>query len=263
MSQNKASVLKVFIKPREGASMFEPPDAQLFLKAGYGIAGDNNAHAFSPRQVLLTRYEDLEDFGIRPGELRENIVIRGLEPALFVPGTLIHVGECAKIRLTFHCEPCKRIGHLVRSLKEIVGRRGILGVVLTDGIVKIGDSVLAQPNAYPPLSSRPYERFLAFISQVPSGKVVTYKQVVIGMGVAESYIRAIPRYIQQTSPYEYPIHRVIDSEGNLIVSYVHNQQVKLLDEQVEIKHEIDLFGGNERYYVDLEKYGWTNISLYL
>lgn len=40
------------------------PQDSLVLKRGYGIEDDKNASPMSPRQVLITRYEDLEDMNI-------------------------------------------------------------------------------------------------------------------------------------------------------------------------------------------------------
>jgi len=263
MNEYIGSILKVFIKPSGGAPMVEPATGQIGLLEGYGIEGDKNAHPFSPRQVLLTRQEDSDEFNIHPGELRENIVINGLDSSAFAPGALVQVGDSVQIRLTFHCEPCKRIGHLVHSFREIEGKRGILGVVLVGGLVQVSNKVTVTPDTYRPLPSVPYERFLLFLSQVPCGRVVTYKQVVIGMGVAESYIRAIPRYIQQTSPITYPVHRIVDSEGNVITNYIPDQIEKLSSESINIVEKVDLFGTNDRCYVNIQEYGWADSKLQL
>jgi alkylated DNA nucleotide flippase Atl1 len=54
------------------------------------------------------------------------------------------------------------------------------------------------PRAYPALPVVPYQRFLGLIDNIRKGKVVTYRQVVIEMGVADSFMRVILKYIQQT-----------------------------------------------------------------
>ncbi|WP_265271172.1 MOSC domain-containing protein [Nostoc sp. KVJ3] len=81
------------------------------------------------RQVLIVMDEDILNLSIQPGDLRENIVVTGIGFDNFIPGSLLTFESGAAIRLTFHCEPCKRIAHLVESLKSIQGKRGILGVV--------------------------------------------------------------------------------------------------------------------------------------
>jgi alkylated DNA nucleotide flippase Atl1 len=239
--------------------MAQPTASRMRLEAGCGIVGDVNANPLSPRQVLITRYEDLRHFAISPGVLRENVVVAGLDEAAFSPGARLTIGQTS-IRLTFHCEPCKRISHLVGSLKEILNRRGILGVVLTSGSMTIGDEVIVYPNAYQPLPERPYERFCGFIAQVPAGRVVSYRDITAGMGVASSYARAIPRYLLQS--LSDTLHRVVDSEGGLIESYIPNQAARLEAEGIKVTTESDLFGGRRRF-VDLERYGWHDASLYL
>jgi alkylated DNA nucleotide flippase Atl1 len=222
--------------------------------------GDVNANSLSPRQVLVTRGEDLRDFDIEAGDLRENIVVDGIDAERFVPGARLEIGEVA-IRLTFHCEPCKRISHLVPSLKVILNRRGVLGVVVSSGFVAIGDDVTILPNEYPALPERPFDRFCGFIAEVPAGRVVSYRHVTAGMGVASSYMRAIPRYVSQSMSGT--VHRVVDSEGGLIESYVPGQLVKLVAEGVEVRTECGLFEERGRSFVDLERYGWNDAALYL
>jgi alkylated DNA nucleotide flippase Atl1 len=171
------------------------------------------------------------------------------------------LGDAVKIRLTFHCEPCKRIGHVVPHLKSILGHRGVLGVTLTDGFISAGHPVSMTPRAYPELSAVPYQRFLGFIARIPKGKVVTYKQVVIGMGVAESYMRAIPKYIQRTDAARYPVHRIVDSEGRLINSYVPTQPDALSAENVCL-NGVGLFGHFSELAVDLNVACWKTEPIF-
>jgi len=240
--------------------MARPRDRRLELRAGYGIVGDANANLLSPRQVLVTRNEDLHQFGIELGDLRENIVVDGIDPERFVPGTCLEIGGVA-IRLTFRCEPCKRIAHLVPSLKVILNRRGLLGVVLSSGFIDMGNDATLGQGVYPALPERPYDRFCEFIAHVPAGRVVSYKQVTAGMGVATSYMRAIPHYVSRCGSNA--VHRVVDSEGGLIESYVPDQFARLRAEGVEVGAEVDMFGASSRRYVDLDRYGWNDVSLYL
>ncbi len=58
-------------------------------------------------------------------------------------------------------------------------------------------------------------------------------------------------------------HRVVDSEGGLIESYVPDQFARLRAEGVEVGAEVDMFGASSRRYVDLDRYGWNDVSLYL
>ncbi|BCL37965.1 MGMT family protein [Nostoc sp. MS1] len=232
---------------------------ELSFTRGYGIEGDVNANPFSPRQVLVLRYEESIDLAIPPGELRENLVITGITSEDFTSGSLISFDSGAAIRLTFHCEPCKRIEHLVDSLKTIQYKRGLLGVVINSGIVRIGDKVNIQPEKFPILFENPYERFLDFIVKVPAGKVVTYKHILEVIGVDKSYMRAIPTYLKKTSAQNYPIHRILDSQGYLI-KYAPNQKSQLESENIEV-----LCDQNEshKYFVKINKYLYQDAAIYL
>ncbi|MEH2257984.1 MGMT family protein [Nostoc sp.] len=234
----------------------------LNLKVNHGIEGDINADPISPRQVLIVRYEDIFDLSIQPGELRENIVVQGIEIDNFIPGSLLTFESGAAIRLTFHCEPCKRIAHLVESLKSIQGKRGILGVVIKSGQIKVGSNFQVQTNKFPALSEIPYKRFLNFIIKIPSGKVVTYKQIIKAIGVDNSYLRAIPIYLKKTSPVDYPVHRILDSKGYLI-TYVSQQKNKLEMEKVQVLSKADLLNNLNKSFVEIKDYLWEDGTIYL
>lgn len=246
MFNSNGYILHLFIKDKHDSVIREV--SELRLKEGYGIGEDSHANPISPRQVLVVRHEDILDLAITPGELQENIVIAGIISDNFTPGSLITFDGGAAIRLTFYCEPCKRIAHLVDSLKTLQYKRGILGVIINSGIIGVGDNVQIQSAQFPALPENPYERFLDFIVKVPAGKVVTYKQILAAIGVDKSYIRAIPTYLKKTSADNYPIHRILDSQGYLI-KYVINQKSKLESENIEILSESE-----DKYFVKIHKY---------
>ncbi len=254
------SITHLFTKVKPGSTMVELKT--LNLKVGHGIQGDINADPISPRQVLIVRYEDILDLSIKPGELRENIVVTGIEFDNFIPGSLLTFESGAAIRLTFHCEPCKQIAHLVESLNSIQGKRGILGVVIKSGKIQVGSNFQFQANKFPALSENPYERFLNFIIKIPSGKVVTYKQIIKGMGVDNSYLRAIPTYLKKTSDADYPLHRILDSQGYLI-NYVKQQKNKLLNEGIKVLSEANSLSDLNKSFVDIKDYLWKDDTIYL
>lgn len=260
MLSKKGYILHLFIKPEHKSIMKQVEE--FSLKIGHGIEGDINANPISPRQVLVVRYEDISKLEIPPGELRENIVIAGIQPENFAPGSLISFDNGAAIRLTFHCEPCKRIAHLVDSLKSLQSKRGILGVVINSGTICIGDNVHIETDKFPALSEDPYERFLNFILKVPAGKVVSYKQIIQAIGVDNSYLRAIPIYLKKTSADDYPIHRILDSQGHLI-KYVANQKSKLESEGVSVFNDLDLSKSSIKFLVDRSKYLYHHEKFYL
>jgi alkylated DNA nucleotide flippase Atl1 len=232
---------------------------RLNLLAGYGIEGDLNSDRHSPRQLLVVDGQDLNRLSIPPGELRENIVLNQLDATAFKPGAKLTFPSGAAIRLTFYCEPCKQIAHLVESLKSIQQKRGILGVVVKGGEIVTGDRVLIQPNCFPALSEIPYERFLELVKRIPQGKVITYKQILTSIGVDKSYYRVMPLYLKKT-PQDYPIHRVLDSHGHTI-SHIAQQRAKLEAEGIEVSQKIPR--DQDSYSVSLKKYAWHNSTPWL
>jgi alkylated DNA nucleotide flippase Atl1 len=262
MTDYSGCIVNLFLKSKRGSVMTER--SQLRIVAGYGIDRDIHAHSISPRQVLVVRQEDLVQLDIDPGELSENIVISGANLDRFAPGSVLKFPSGAAIRLTFHCEPCKRVAHLVKSLKSIESKRGILGVAIADGVVTSGDRVEIQPEVFPALSDVPYERFLEFLTKIPVGKVVTYQQVIIGIGVSAGYFRAMPKYLQTALKEGYPVHRVLNSQGYL-TAHITNQRERLEAEGVRV---IDRSTRDDKQvpsgsFVALDDYLWSDPTIYL
>lgn len=138
----EGSVAAVFVKPRKGAPVV--PVAQLQCVEGLGIAGDANAGAGSPRQVLLVSAEAAAGLGLAAGALWENVTTTGLDVDRLEPGTRLQIGPSAQVVLTEVCEPCRVIRRATGvPLRRLVGRRGVLGRVVAGGTVTPGDSVRA------------------------------------------------------------------------------------------------------------------------
>ncbi len=259
MTDSSGYIVNLFQKSKHSSAM--TAQSELSLKAGHGIEQDIHANPISPRQLLVVHQEDLVNLSIDPGDLSENIVISGANLDSFTPGSVMKFDSGAAIRLTFHCEPCKRVAHLVNSLKSIENKRGILGVVVADGLVKSGDRFEFQSNAFPALSDLPYERFLDFLTKIPVGKVVTYKQIIVGIGVSEGYFRAIPKYLQKALDGGYPAHRVLDSQAALI-THVTNQRERLESEGIRVIDRSSLVRGADESFVALEDYLWIDPTIY-
>jgi MOSC domain-containing protein YiiM len=118
----------------------------LALIAGLGIEDDHHAKPGSSRQVLLMAEENCDLFGLAPGDVRENIVTRGLDLQSLAPGTHLEIGT-AQIEITKDCEPCAFIDTLRPGLRaKMVGHRGMLARVIRTGEIRVGDSArIVQP----------------------------------------------------------------------------------------------------------------------
>jgi MOSC domain-containing protein YiiM len=126
------SVTRLFIKTDHSAPM---SDVGHIIFSGDGIGGNVACAPF--RQVLLTSHSVTAACGLKDSDLRENVVL-DFDALYDLPsGSIVRIGD-ALVRLTFHCEPCKKIAHLV-DLKSILHRRGVFGTFLNSGRINVGD----------------------------------------------------------------------------------------------------------------------------
>ncbi len=104
-------------------------------------------------------------FDVLPGQLGENVTTAGLDLLALPTGTLLRLGADAVVEVTGLRNPCLQIDNFQDGLlKQVVGRdergelirrAGIMGVVLTGGVVRPGDPVGVELPAGP---HRPLER---------------------------------------------------------------------------------------------------------
>ncbi len=113
---------------------------------GKGLDGDVS-FGRTKRQVLLVERETLDEFGLQPGQVRENITVSGLQLAGTAPGTRLQVGDSV-MEVTMDCAPCEFMNELKPGLRaEIDGRRGTLCKVISGGEIKVGDGLkLLEPE---------------------------------------------------------------------------------------------------------------------
>lgn len=126
--------------------------------AGKGLEGDRyfkqvGTYSDKPgpdREVTLIEIEAIEslkrDYGVEidPGASRRNVVTRGV-PLNHLIGREFRVGEVTLrgIRL---CEPCSHLERLSQKgvLRGLIHRGGLRAQILTDGTIRVGDTVQAQ-----------------------------------------------------------------------------------------------------------------------
>src|SRR5437870_11934718 len=113
------------------------PSANLIT--GLGIEGDKHAVATSDRQVLLADQEALDEVGVEPGTIKENLTVEGLHVMGLPVGTRVRVGDSAVLEITKVCEPCFRMDEIRMGLKaELVGRRGMVARVVNGASIAAG-----------------------------------------------------------------------------------------------------------------------------
>ena len=227
----------LFVKTGHGKPMASTDS--LTLIAGVGIEDDSNAHRLSPRQLLVTVASELDALALPPGALRENLVISTGTSGDFRPGSALTTAGGVEIRLTMYCEPCKQLLSLVADLAGMIGRRGILGVVVGGGQLRRGDVLELLPGRYPALPVSAYQKFLDFVPTIPRGRVVRYSDVALAIGADNSFVRAIPGYIKRSVDAGVPLHRIVSARGHLLAT-LPDQAERLMAEGVLTNGAVEL-----------------------
>src|ERR1700687_6437558 len=119
--------------------------ASAELITGVGSEGDKHAVAASTRQVLLADQESLDEVGVEPGTIKENLTVEGLHVMGLPAGSRVRLGDSAVLEITEVCEPCFRMDEIRMGLKgELVGRRGMVARVINGGSIAIGDRITVE-----------------------------------------------------------------------------------------------------------------------
>lgn len=134
----------------------KPPDRyarvpldRATLVEGHGIDGDRKGGP-GPRQLNIMLAETLAELAaqgrkVEPGEMGEQLVIAGLDPADLAEGTRLRLGAEAVIEVGIPRTGCDRFERIQGTTKEAVeGRLGVLARVVTGGEVAVGDAVVVQ-----------------------------------------------------------------------------------------------------------------------
>ena len=110
--------------------------------SGLGLEGDRSAYEGNTRQVLFIDKSVLDELGLEPGQVKENITITGLDLSQTKAGQVFSIGEEVTMELVGDCEPCGKMEALALGLQDkIDGKRGMLAKVINGGAIKIGDTV--------------------------------------------------------------------------------------------------------------------------
>lgn len=122
------------------------------------------------RQVHLIHKELFEElsqkgYQIQPGNMGENITTQNLDLLNLPKNTILKIGDNAQVQITGLRNPCKQLNDFQSGLMnelvfkdetgKIIRKSGIMGIVLTSGVIKPGDSIEVE---YPPLPHEELER---------------------------------------------------------------------------------------------------------
>ncbi len=156
---------------RDDAHRFSKPVvASIRLLAGIGVEGDSHAgptvqHRYAKKRdptapnlcqvhfMAAELFDDLVPTGytVAPGELGENVTTIGIDLMTLPLGTRLHLGSEAVVSITGMRSPCSLInGYQKGLMKQLIKtdaagavqrRGGIMGVVVTGGIVQPSDRI--------------------------------------------------------------------------------------------------------------------------
>ena len=143
-----------------------PTDPRPAVTVGeFGVEGDYHAgpvrrHGSSQglpnlRHVSVVARELYDSLGetlqveIGPGGFAENFLVEGLgDLSELGHGDLLHLGEDVVISVTEQNKPCSNLTvHHGDIVRYCVGRRGIVGTVVSTGVVRPGDTVRVERHS--------------------------------------------------------------------------------------------------------------------
>lgn len=121
------------------------PADRVRLVAKWGIEGDMKGSK-TKRQLNVMHAEQLAELGTEgfkagPGELGEQIVVAGVDPAAMVAGVRLKLRD-AVIEVVEPRTGCARFELIHgRSRRDVKGRLGVIAIVVSGGEVAVGDTV--------------------------------------------------------------------------------------------------------------------------
>ncbi len=184
------SVTRRFVKGAQGAPL------AAVRELAFGPQGIADGVSSSPlRHVLITSRSVTQSLGLAPGDLRENIEVDFSHLYDLPSGTVIRIGE-ALIRLTFHCEPCRKIMHLA-GFDAIVHKRGYLGAFLNSGTIAVGDAFAVTGETLEAIPYAVKDRLRWFFGKRNAG--LAARDLVHALGLPASSARVLPGLIANMS----------------------------------------------------------------
>ena len=167
-----------------GHNFSKPQCASIRLIEGLGVEGDAHLGVTvqhlsrirrdpttpNLRQVHLIHAELHDElrakgFAVAPGEMGENVTTRGIDLLGLPLNARLHLGASAVVEVKGLRNPCYQIDDFRQGmLKEcldtdadgnLIRKAGIMGVVITGGLVRPGDAIRVE------MSAAPFEKLVA------------------------------------------------------------------------------------------------------
>jgi MOSC domain-containing protein YiiM len=145
----QAEVIAVCSSERKGTRKRNVGQAQL--RREWGIEGDAHAGPWH-RQVSLLAWESIQkmrDLGLNvgSGSFAENITTQGIDLVALPVGTRLHLGD-VEVEVTQIGKVChERCAIYYQAGDCVMPREGIFVRVLSDGTVRVGDTIQVSSDA--------------------------------------------------------------------------------------------------------------------
>lgn len=140
------TVIALHLSTGSRAPLRPAPEAEA--RPGEGLVGDLARRP--SRAVLLIEQEVLDQFGLAPGAVREQVTVRGIGLAGLPAASRIRIGS-ALLEAGGMCAPCERMNELQPGLRAALeGRRGRFFRVVEAGRFAVGDAITVVATVPPP-----------------------------------------------------------------------------------------------------------------
>jgi MOSC domain-containing protein YiiM len=181
-------VTELFIKPGHDSPI---QSAVAIACSRHGIAGNVPCAPF--RQALIVSGSVTAELGLKPGDQRENIVVDCDDLYDLPSGAVVQIGR-ARLRLTFHCEPCGKILKLI-DFDRILHRRGVFGMFLNEAQIALGDEFTVTDQRFEEIPYAINERIRWFLKK--HGARTAALDLVHALGLPASSGRSMPRLLSK------------------------------------------------------------------
>lgn len=167
-NRRRGRVVAVCLRPTSGIPKYPQPVIALNR---HGVEGDWHAGPINKhkkkgdpetnwRQVSIVSQEMYfylrETLGIhlQPGAFGENILVEGLgDLSDLQPGDRLHLGQTAIVEISKQNNPCATLEiYHPAIVRTVMGKRGVVGVVHSPGLVHPGDILWVEPISTSTLS---------------------------------------------------------------------------------------------------------------
>ena len=207
-------VTKLWVKPASKAAMLGT-DTLVFSSIIGGVEGSIDVDPQSPRQVLLGSASDRSQMMGATERLRWNLELDHHELA---PGDIVEFEGGLALWLSMTCESCKTLTGIA-DWHQLGPRRGVFGVVLSDGVLQIGNAarVIRRTSALSDDRAERIAQSLQFIG--PNDRSdIRLTDLLRWAGIQTVYARAFPKYLPRVAELV-PEHveRIVRSDGSRFV----------------------------------------------